>query len=239
MKLVIFAGGFGSRLSEETRKKPKPMVNIGGMPIIWHIMKYYSCYGITEFIICGGYKYNIIKKFFNKKSIKKINKSWKIKIVNTGLKTQTGGRLKKIKKNFKKNEIFCLTYGDGLSNVNILKMIKFHKKNKKLITLLAVRPPARFGSLKIKKNLVIKFNEKPYASEGWINGGFFVCSSKCINYIKNRNTIWERSPLENIAKNKQLIAYKHNKFWACMDTLRDKNQLVKLWKSKKSPWKIW
>ena len=239
MKLVIFAGGLGSRLSEETKLKPKPLVEIGNKPIIWHIMKIYSHYKIKKFIICGGYKYKNFVSYF--KSIKKKTDKlgWSVIVLNTGLQTMTGGRLKRIDNFLKKNEDFCLTYGDGLSNVNIEKLIKFHRKNKKLATVLAVNPPARFGSLLIKENIVQKFDEKPIQSENWINGGFFVLNQKVMKFIKNDRTIWEREPLQNIAKKKELVAFKHKNFWAAMDTLREKNLLNDLWKRGKAPWKIW
>tara|TARA_B100001093_G_scaffold519066_1_gene606272 strand:- start:2919 stop:3641 length:723 start_codon:yes stop_codon:yes gene_type:complete len=239
MKLVIFAGGFGSRLSEETRLKPKPLVEIGDKPIIWHIMKIYSHHNVKEFIICGGYKYQSFVKYFNFIKNQTDKMGWKIKVVNTGLKTMTGGRLKRIGHLIKKNEDFCLTYGDGLSNVNIKKLISFHKKHKKLGTVLAVNPPARFGSLLIKNRKVQKFDEKPLESESWINGGFFVLNQQVFKYIKNDQSIWEREPLQNIAKNKQLFAYKHKGYWAAMDTLREKNILYDLWKRGRAPWKIW
>lgn len=239
MKLVIFAGGLGSRLSEETKLKPKPLVLIGNKPIIWHIMKLYDHYGIKEFIICGGYKYKYLLNYFN--TIKQeINRSnWKVKVVNTGLKTMTGGRLKRVAHFLDDTEDFCLTYGDGLCNVNIAKLILFHKRHKKLATVLAVNPPARFGSLLIKKNIVKKFEEKPIQSDNWINGGFFVLSKKVIKFIKNDNSIWEKQPLQIISNKKQLVAFKHKDFWAAMDTLREKIFLEKLLKKKQAPWKIW
>ena len=239
MKLVIFAGGIGSRLSEETRSKPKPMVLIGGKPIIWHIMKFYSHYNVKEFIICGGYKYNNFINYFKRVNSETEALGWKINIVNTGLKTMTGGRLKRISHLLDNNQDFCLTYGDGLCNVNITKLIRFHKKQKKLATILAVTPPARFGSLLIKKKIVKKFDEKPINLNNWINGGFFVLSKKVIKFLKNDNTVWEKEPLETIAKKKQLVAFKHKDFWAAMDTLREKYFLEKLWKKKQAPWKIW
>jgi len=239
MKLVIFAGGFGSRLSEETRLKPKPLVKIGDKPIIWHIMKIYSHHSVKEFIICGGYKHQSFVKYFNSIKNQTDKMGWNIKVVNTGLKTMTGGRLKRIGHLIKENEDFCLTYGDGLSNVNIKKLISFHKKNKKLATILAVNPPARFGSLLIKNRKVQKFDEKPLQSENWINGGFFILNKQAIKFIKNDQSIWEREPLQNIAKKKQLFAYKHKGYWAAMDTLREKNILYDLWKRGKAPWKIW
>jgi glucose-1-phosphate cytidylyltransferase len=239
MKLVIFAGGIGSRLSEETTSKPKPMVLVGDKPIIWHIMKFYSYYNIKEFIICGGYKYNNFINYFNKTSKETKALGWKINVVNTGLKTMTGGRLKRIGYLLDDNQDFCLTYGDGLCNVNISKLIRFHKKHKKIATVLAVTPPSRFGSLLIKKNIVEKFDEKPINLNNWINGGFFVLSKKVIKFLKNDKTVWEKEPLETIAKRKQLVAFKHKDFWAAMDTLREKYFLEKLWKKKQAPWKIW
>ena len=241
MQLVIFAGGKGSRLSEETVTKPKPMVLIGSKPIIWHIMKLYSYYGINNFIICAGYKSKFFINYFNNsKMIKEAKKNnWKIKIVNTGKETMTGGRLKRVSKYIDNNEFFCLTYGDGLSNVNINKLIKFHKKKKKLATVLAVNPPARFGSLFIKNSLVKRFREKPIQSNNWINGGFFVLSKKVINYIEDDKTIWEKEPLIKLSRKGQLVAYKHKSFWAPMDTLRDKKILTKMWETKKAPWKVW
>jgi glucose-1-phosphate cytidylyltransferase len=239
MKLVIFAGGIGSRLSEETRSKPKPMVLIGGKPIIWHIMKFYSHYDVKDFIICGGYKYKNFINYFKNNNKECKNLGWKINIVNTGLKTMTGGRLKRISRMLDNNQDFCLTYGDGLCNANISKLIKFHKKHKKLATVLAVTPPARFGSLLIKKNIVKKFDEKPINLNNWINGGFFVLSKKVIKFIKNDKTVWEQEPLEMIAKKKQLVAFKHKNFWGAMDTLREKYFLEKLWQTRQAPWKIW
>jgi glucose-1-phosphate cytidylyltransferase len=226
------AGGMGTRLVEETKTKPKPMIKIGNKPIIWHIMKYYSNFGINNFIICLGYKGYLIKKNL------KLQKNWNVKFVNTGLYTMTGGRLKKVEK-FIKGENFCFTYGDGLSNINIIKEIKFHKKNKKLVTIAAVKPPGRFGSLQIiRKNLVKKFIEKPLGDNNWINGGFFVVNKKAIKFIKNNKTKWEEEPLQKLCKKKQVISYKHNGFWHPMDTLRDKKYLNDLWK-KNPPWKNW
>ena len=239
MKLVIFAGGFGSRLSEETRLKPKPMVQIGNKPIIWHIMKLYGHYNVKEFIICGGYKCKYFVHYFNTIKRETDRLGWKIKVVNTGLKTMTGGRLKRVSHLLDDGEDFCLTYGDGLCNVNINKLILFHKKHKKLATVLAVNPPARFGSLLIKNNIVNKFDEKPLHSNNWINGGFFVLSKKVIQFIKDDNSIWERQPLQTISKKKQLVAFKHKNFWAAMDTLREKMFLEKLLKKKQAPWEIW
>ena len=254
MRAVILAGGIGSRLSEETTFKPKPLVEIGGKPIIWHIMKIYSSYGINEFIICCGYKGFMIKEYFmnyskinsdvevdlrngNIKVLKKQSEKWKIKLIDTGLKTMTGGRIKRLARIIKPNETFCLTYGDGLADINIKKLIKFHKKNKKLITLTAVRPPARFGAIKISGKKVITFKEKSKLDEGWINGGFFVVEPKFLNFIKDDATFLEREPLERASKNNQLLAFKHNGFWQCMDTKRDKDLLENIWVSNSAPWK--
>jgi glucose-1-phosphate cytidylyltransferase len=243
MKVVIFAGGFGSRLGSLTSNTPKPLIKINGIPIIWHIMKYYSKYGLNDFIILGGFKHKVLQNYFtkNKKKFSTNNLNWKIKVVNTGKNTMTGGRLKRIKNFLIDNEDFCLTYGDGLSDVNIKQQIKFHKKNKKLATILAVHPPGRFGLLNIKKKLAVKFTEKPInnANVGWINGGYFILSKKVIDLIKDDQSVWERKPLETLAKNKQLSAFKHEGFWKPMDTIRDKKDLEGLIKSKKAPWIKW
>ena len=255
MKVVILAGGIGSRISEESVVRPKPLIEIGGMPIIWHIMKIYSSYGFKDFIICCGYKGYLIKEFFsnyflhssdltidleNDKIIyhQKKKESWKITLVDTGENTSTGGRIKKIKK-FITEENFCLTYGDGVSAVNIKKLVNFHIKNKKKATLIAVKPQGRFGSLKLKGNKVEQFLEKPLGDGGWVNGGFFVLNKNIFDYIRSEKTIWEREPLERLSKNNQLISYKFNGFWYAMDTLKDKNYLENLWSSGKAPWKIW
>ena len=222
MKVVILAGGLGSRLSEHTKTMPKPMVKINGVPIIIRIMSHYSEYGFKEFFIATGYKGNVIKKYFKKNFF-----NWKINVIDTGKKTMTGGRLKRLKKSLK-DESFLMTYGDGLSNVNIKKLIKFHKRNKKMVTLTAVRPPARFGALKILNNKVKYFKEKSKLDEGWINGGFFVINKDFFKYIRGDNTFLEREPLEKISKKKQLTAYKHTGFWQCMDTIRDKEILEKI-----------
>ena len=215
MKVVILAGGLGTRLSEYTHSIPKPMIKIKGRPIIYHIMKHYSKYGFKEFYIAIGYKGKIIKKYFNKNSF-----GWKINLIETGKKTMTGGRLKRLTK-YLKNEKFLLTYGDGLSNINISKLIKFHIKKKKLVTMTAVRPPARFGAIKFKGDNVKYFKEKSKLDEGWINGGFFVMEAKFLNYIKDDYTFLEREPLERVCRENQLVAYKHNDFWQCIDTKRD------------------
>ena len=215
MKVVILAGGLGTRLSEYTHSIPKPMIKIKGRPIIYHIMKHYSKYGFKEFYIAIGYKGKIIKKYFNKNSF-----GWKINLIETGKKTMTGGRLKRLTK-YLKNEKFLLTYGDGLSNINISKLIKFHIKKQKLVTMTAVRPPARFGAIKFKGGKVKYFKEKSKLDEGWINGGFFVIEKKFLNYIKDDYTFLEREPLERVCRENQLVAYKHNDFWQCIDTKRD------------------
>ena len=215
MKTVILAGGLGTRISEYTKTTPKPMIKIKGKPIIFYIMKHYAKYGFKDFYIAAGYKSNVIKSYFKNKSF-----GWKIKIIDTGKNTMTGGRIKRLKK-FLKNDTFMLTYGDGISNVNIKQLISSHKRNKKLVTLTAVRPPARFGALKLIGNKVNYFKEKSKVDEGWINGGFFVIEPKFLNLIKNDNTFLEREPLENACKKKELCAYKHYGKWQCIDTQRD------------------
>jgi glucose-1-phosphate cytidylyltransferase len=255
MKAVILAGGYGTRISEETYSKPKPMIEIGGMPLLWHIMKIYSTFGIDDFIICCGYKGYMIKEYFvnyslhnsditldlkeNKMEIyHKSVEPWKITLVDTGLDTMTGGRLKKVKK-YLGDETFCFTYGDGLSNVNITKLIEFHKNKKTLGTMTVVQPPGRFGKIHLDNDKVTKFEEKPDGDGGWINGGFFVLEPAVMDYIKDDATIWERGPLERLSKEGQMSAYKHKGFWQPIDTLRDKNQLEELWGSNKAEWKIW
>ena len=227
MKVVILAGGFGVRLSEYTKTIPKPMILICGKPIIFYIMNFYAKHGFKDFYIALGYKGNIIKKFFKKNSY-----NWNINLIDTGNKTMTGGRLKRLSK-YLGDEAFMMTYGDGLSNVNLKKLLRFHKKNKKLVTLTAVRPPARFGGLKFKGNVVSYFKEKSKVDEGWINGGFFVMEPEFLGYIKSDKTYLEREPLENATRKKQLAAFKHEDFWQCMDTKRDKDILEKTLKQKK------
>ena len=227
MKVIILAGGMGTRLSEYTKSIPKPMVKIKKIPIILHIMNHYSKSGFKDFIIATGYKSKIIEKFFRKKIF-----NWNVKIIYTGKNTMTGGRLKRLRK-VVGNETFMMTYGDGVSNINLKKLIKFHKKNKKMITLTAVRPPARFGAIKINGQLVKHFKEKSKLDEGWINGGFFVIESKFLKFIKNDKTYLEREPLETASKKRQLSAFKHEGFWQCMDTKRDKDYLEKILKTKK------
>ena len=259
MQVVILAGGLGTRLSEETYLKPKPMLEIGGFPIIWHIMKIYSFYGFNEFIICAGYKGEIIKDYFfnynNRNSDLEINLSkgevnlihkrsepWNIKIIDTGELTMTGGRIKRIEK-YIKGENFCLTYGDGLSDLDIPKLIEYHKSNNCLATLTAVQPPGRFGALALDSGspcLVREFKEKKVTEKNRINGGFFVLEKDIFKYIKNGDScVWEEEPLESLCKNKLLAAYLHNGFWCPMDTLRDKRFLEKLWADSIAPWKIW
>ena len=234
MKLVILAGGYGTRLSEETKIKPKPLVKIGNRPIIWHIMKFYSYYGINNFIICLGYKGNILIKELKKFTSKEL---WNIRFVQTGLKTMTGGRIKKIKKFVSDEENFCLSYGDGLSDVNIKKLINFHKRNKKMATLTAVRYKNPKGVLIFSNNSKVKkIKEKPTE---YINGGFFVLSKKIFKFLKGSKTVFERDCLPKLTKQKELIAFKHNGFWGCMDTLREKKELNKIYKSKEKAWKVW
>lgn len=234
MKAVILAGGYGTRISEESQLKPKPMIEIGGMPILWHIMKIYSKYNINDFIICCGYKGNIIKEYFDKSEFP----DWNIDLVDTGLDTMTGGRIKRIEKLI--DDTFCLTYGDGLSNVNIDDLISFHKKENSIGTLTAIHPPERFGVLTLSNNFVTEFNEKHTGESSWINGGFFVFETKIFDYLSDGDmTVLEKSPLETLAKEQRLTAYKHTDFWHPMDTLRDKNYLESLWTTQKAPWKIW
>jgi len=229
MKVVILAGGKGSRISEYTGSIPKPMVPVGSKPILEHIINYYMKYGFKDFIIATGYKHTIIKNYFKNK-----NNSARIKVINTGVETLTGSRLKKLANELK--QTFMLTYGDGLSNINLKKLLNFHKKSKKKITLTAVHPPARFGELSIAKGRVTNFEEKPQLQKGWINGGFFVVEPEFLKLIGNKNVMLERSPLTKAVKTKNLAAYKHNGFWFCMDTLRDKKVLDTMVKNNKSPW---
>jgi len=228
MKVILLAGGFGTRLSEYTKTIPKPMISIGGKPMLFHIMKHYAKYGFKNFYIALGYKGKIIKKYFNKNFF-----DWNVNLIDTGKNTMTGGRLKRLKK-YVGNHTFMMTYGDGISNVNLKKLLRFHKKNKKLVTLTSVRPPARFGAVKLKGQYVSSFKEKSKLDEGWINGGFFVMEPKFLNYIKNDNTYLEREPLEKLSKKKQLVAFKHEGFWQCMDTKRDKDKLNKILYKKKN-----
>lgn len=254
MKAVILAGGLGSRISEETSSKPKPMVEIGGKPILWHIMKTYSAHGIHDFIICCGYKGYIIKEYFanyflhtsdvtfdmtrNKMKVhQNYAEPWQVTLVDTGIETMTGGRLKRISK-YLNTEDFCLTYGDGLADIDLKALIAFHKEQKTLATVTAVQPPGRFGALVVEGNKVLSFSEKP-TGDGWINGGFFVLSPKVIDYIDGDHTVWEREPMEHLAREGQLSTYVHRGFWQPMDTLRDKLQLEDLWATGKALWKMW
>jgi len=234
LKAVILAGGFGTRISEESYLKPKPMIEIGGDPILVHIMKIYSYYGINDFIICCGYKGDMIKKYFEDHKFDQ----WNVKTIDTGLETMTGGRLKRIEREI--DDAFCMTYGDGVSDVDLNELISFHKKNKTLATLTAIHPPERFGVLELSGDHVKEFHEKHRGETSWINGGFFVFEKQIFDYIKNGDsTTLERAPFETLAKEKKLVAFKHEGFWHPMDTLRDKNHLEGLWASNKAPWKKW
>lgn len=256
MKAVILAGGLGTRLSEETDVKPKPMVEIGGKPILWHIMKSYSAHGVNDFIICCGYKGYIIKEYFanyflhmsdvtfnmqdNKMEVHRERaEPWNVTLVDTGDGSMTGGRLKRIADYIKDEEAFCFTYGDGVGDINISETIAFHKKHGKLATLTATYPPGRFGALDINKGQVLSFKEKPKGDGAMINGGYFVLSPKVLDYINDDSTIWEEYPLIQLSKDEQLMAYEHHGFWQPMDTLHDKNYLTTLWASAKAPWKVW
>lgn len=258
MKAVLLAGGYGTRISEESGIRPKPMVEIGTKPILWHIMKIYSQFGINEFVICLGYKGNIIKEYFanyflyqsdvtfdmkyNTMSILNNNcEDWKVTLVDTGLNTMTGGRLRRVK-DYVGNETFCMTYGDGVSNVNIKELIAFHKQQETIATLTAVQEPGRFGTISLQSDQtkVTHFREKQNdENTAWINGGFFVLEPEIFDYLDDDQTVFEKSPLEKLAHNNKLSAYRHNGFWQPMDTVRDRNVLEELWNSNKAPWKIW
>lgn len=257
MKVVILAGGYGTRILEESMTRPKPMIEIGDFPILHHIMKIYSYYGHNEFIICCGYKAEVIKEYFSNYFLNMADvtfdftqggtveihqatpEPWKVTVVNTGLDTQTGGRIKRIQKYVGKEQ-FLLTYGDGVANVNIDKLIEFHNKNHALLTLTAVQPQGRFGGLDIiEDSRINRFKEKPKGDVGWVNGGFFVCEPEVFDYIEGDNTVWEKEPLERIAQDGKFYAFKHDGFWSPMDTLREKNYLQDLWKSGRAPWKVW
>ncbi len=259
MKVAILAGGYGSRLAEETEIRPKPMVEIGSRPILWHIMKIYDHYGFKDFVIALGYKGEYIKRYMINDCTTQNNitvdfktgqytqhggtkPDWKVELVDTGLNTMTGGRIKRLKP-YIGNETFMLTWGDGLSDVNLDDLLKFHRAHGKLATLTAVRPPARYGYMKLNDNgdgnLVREFTEKPQIGEGWINGAFFVLEPEIFDYIDGDDTVWEREPLENLAKDGQLMAYKHTSFWQCMDTLREKHILETMWNTNQAKWKLW
>ena len=233
MKAVILAGGYGTRISEESHLRPKPMIEIGGKPILWHILKIYSSYDINEFVICCGYKGEQIKEYFSKIN----SKSWDIQLIDTGLDTMTGGRLKRIQNHI--DDTFCVTYGDGLSNVDINNLVAFHKEKKSIATLMAVHPPERFGVLTLNGDYVSEFHEKHSGESSWVNGGFFVFEPEIFDYLQDDSTILERTPLETLAKENKLTAFKHNGFWYAMDTLRERKYLEKLWESQKPPWKTW
>lgn len=256
MKAVILAGGLGTRISEETVVKPKPMIEIGGKPILWHIMKIYSFHGINDFIICCGYKGYVIKEYFANyflhqsditfdmsKNEMKIHQEraepWKVTLIDTGENTMTGGRIKKIKSYLNEGEDFCLTYGDGLANIDISKLVSFHKSHGKIATLSAIYPPGRFGALEITENQVTNFYEKPRGDGALINGGYFVLKPSALDYIDGDATIWEQQPLNNLATDGELMSFKHEDFWQPMDTLRDKHYIEELWETGKAPWKLW
>jgi glucose-1-phosphate cytidylyltransferase len=255
MKCVILAGGLGTRISEETHLRPKPMVEIGGRPILWHIMKIYSAHGINDFVVCLGYKGYVIKEYFanyflhmsdvtidmalNRVEVhQKGAEPWKVTLVDTGDDTQTGGRLKRVAR-YVGNEDFCFTYGDGVADVNVTELIAFHRSRKVKATLTAVQPPGRFGALVLEDGLITSFQEKPKGDGGWINGGFFVLSPDVLDLIPDDATVWEREPLEELAKRRSLAAYFHRGFWQPMDTLRDKNHLEEVWAAGRAPWKTW
>ncbi len=255
MKVVILAGGLGTRLAEETEIKPKPMVEIGGYPILWHILKIYAHYGFNEFFVALGYKGEIIKRFFYDYQSLSGNLSinfaegkvdvrdrdcedWKVHLIDTGQNSLTGGRIKRLK-DYLKDETFMVTYGDGVCNVDIGELVKFHRSHGKLATVTAVHPPARYGELLIKENLIAEFSEKPQTHDGWINGGFFVFEPQILDYLAGDESILELDVLERLAEENQLVAYKHHGFWQCMDTLRDKRQLEAAWNNGNPPWKIW
>ena len=256
MKVAILAGGLGSRLAEETELKPKPMVEIGGKPILWHIMKLYSVYGVNEFVICLGYKGYLIKEYFanyflhtsdvtfdiaaNKMEVHHRNaEPWRVTLIDTGEQTQTGGRLKHIRQFIDRDKSFCFTYGDGVGNIDVAKLIAFHESHGKLATLTTVQPPGRFGSVDLQGNRVTQFVEKPHGDGGWINGGYFVLSPRAVDFVDGPHTIWEHDPLQRLAREGQLMAYQHADFWHPMDTLRDRNYLEDLWNRGQAPWRMW
>ncbi|WP_373989526.1 glucose-1-phosphate cytidylyltransferase [Duganella sp. BuS-21] len=256
MKAVILAGGLGTRLSEETTVKPKPMIEVGGKPVLWHILKSYSAHGINDFVICCGYRGYVIKEFFanyflhtsdvtfdlQKNSMEvheRFAEPWKVTLVDTGADTLTGGRLKRVRRYVENDEAFCFTYGDGVSDLNIAASIAFHKAHGKLATMTAVQPPGRFGAIDIAGQSITSFKEKPQGDGAWVNGGYFVLSPKVIDYIADDSTTWEKEPMERLAAEGQIDAYRHDGFWQPMDTLRDKMHLEDLWHSGKAPWKAW
>jgi glucose-1-phosphate cytidylyltransferase len=255
MKAVILAGGFGTRISEESHLRPKPMIEIGGRPILWHIMKMFSAHGVNEFVICCGYKGYQIKEYFanyflhtadatfdicqNKVEVhQNYAEPWRVTLVDTGLETMTGGRIMRVRK-FLNGQQFCLTYGDGVSDINITELIRFHNQHGHLATVTAIQPLARFGALELDGSLIRQFVEKPKGDNRWINGGFFVLEPQVFDYLKGDEDVWEQEPLRNLSNDGELMAYRHDGFWAAMDTLRDKNHLEELWASKRAPWKVW
>ena len=257
MKAVILAGGFGTRISEETTVRPKPMVEIAGRPILWHIMKIYSAYGIDDFVICCGYKGEMIKEYFCNYAARsadftvdlaqneivmhsKCAESWRVTLIDTGQDTMTGGRLRRVAE-YIGDETFCFTYGDGVSDIDISKLIAFHRANERIGTLTAVQPPGRFGAFTLSANQdqIVAFKEKPHGDGAWVNGGFFVLEPAAIDYIDNDLSIWEREPLEGLARDGQLSAFKHDGFWQPMDTLHDKKVLEQMWEADKAPWRVW
>lgn len=256
MKVVLLAGGFGTRISEESHLKPKPMIEIGNMPILWHIMKSYSKYGYNDFVICCGYKQYVIKEYFanyylhncditfdfrdgnNIEIHNNMSEPWKVTLVDTGLNTMTGGRIKRVRK-YLNDEPFMVTYGDGVSDINISELVSFHEKHGKIGTMSAVQPEGRFGVLDIENNQINAFREKSKDDSGWINCGFMVMNPEIFDYIEGDTTVFEKEPLEGLARDGQLMAYKHDGFWQCMDTLRDKEKLEKMWSSNNAPWKVW
>jgi glucose-1-phosphate cytidylyltransferase len=255
MKVVILAGGYGTRISEETHLRPKPMIEIGGRPILWHIMKIYAAHGLTDFVVCLGYKGYVIKEYFANyfmhmsdvtfdlgKNTTTVHRGhaepWKVTLVDTGDQTQTGGRLKRVAE-YLDNEDFCFTYGDGVSDVDVKKLVAFHKEQGRLATISSVQPPGRFGMLTMSDSRIVGFSEKPAGDGSWINGGFFVLSPKVLSYLEGDDTVWERKPLERLAREGELSAFVHRGFWQPMDHLRDRQQLEELWASGKAPWKVW
>jgi len=255
MKAVILAGGYGTRIAEETHLKPKPMVEIGGKPVLWHIMKIYSAYGINDFVICCGYKGYVIKEYFanyalhvsdvtfdmraNRMDVHQSSaEPWSVTLIDTGYATGTGGRLRRVRE-YVGSDDFCFTYGDGVSDVDIAKLVAFHKSKRTIATVTATQPPGRFGVLTMNDAKITSFEEKPQGDGGWVNGGYFVLSPKAIDYIDGDDTVWEREPMERLAKDGNLSAYVHRGFWQPLDTLRDKNLLNELWDSGTAPWKVW
>lgn len=255
MKCVILAGGYGTRISEESHLKPKPMIEVGGRPIIWHIMKIFSAQGINDFVVCLGYKGYVIKEYFanyflhmsdvtfdmknNRMEVHQQNaEPWTVTLVDTGEDTMTGGRLKRIR-NYLNGERFCFTYGDGVADIDLPKLLAFHEQHGRLATVTAVQPPGRYGALEVEAGRVASFQEKPLGDGGWINGGFFVLSPKVVEYIEDDRTVWEREPMERLAREGQLAPYVYEGFWYAMDTMRDKNHLEELWATGRAPWKTW